>query len=201
MLLAVYLILRHLLSGQADALAMKMAGLYPDSEIQLVREVAVKPPPDPKKEIAPQLLCVRKALAAEIMAGKASADQTPTTIFVRVGNVVLFSSGGSNANPSFAPIAKKIAAALDHEPGDITVAGFTDGDPIKTLAFPSNFELSEARARAVAGMLKPSLSDPKRVVAKGRGEADPVAPNDVEANKSKNRRVEISIPRTDGRGC
>jgi len=180
---------------------MKMAALYPDTEIQLAREAAVKPPPEPKKEISPQLICIRKALAAEIMAGKASADQTPTTIFVRVGNLVLFPSGGANANPSFAPTAKKIAAALDHEPGDITVSGFTDTDPIKTLVFPSNFELSEARARSVAALLKPSLSDPKRLVPKGKGEGEPVAPNDVEANKSKNRRVEISIPRNDDRGC
>jgi type VI secretion system protein ImpK len=200
-LLLVYLFLRHLLNGQAEALALKMAALYPDTNIELVREVAAKPPPDPAPTISPQLICIRKALAAEIMAGKVSADQTPTTIFVRVGSVVLFPSGGANANASFAPIAKKIASVLDKEPGDITVTGYTDGDPIKTVAFPSNFELSQARARSVATMLKPSLNDPKRAVAKGKGEADPVAPNDVEANKSKNRRVEISIPRTDSRVC
>ena len=50
-------------------------------------------------------------------------------------------------------------------------------------------------------MLKPSLSNPSRLVVKGKGAGDPVAPNDVEANKSKNRRVEISIPRTDSRVC
>jgi type VI secretion system protein ImpK len=200
-LLLVYLFLRHLLNGQAEALAFKMAALYPDTNIELVREVAAKPPPDPTPTISPQLICIRKALAAEIMAGKVSADQTPTTIFVRVGSVVLFPSGGANANASFAPIAKKIASVLDKEPGDVTVTGYTDGDPIKTVAFPSNFELSEARARSVTAMLKPSLSDPKRAVAKGKGEADPVAPNDVEANKAKNRRVEISIPRTDSRVC
>ena len=201
LLLLVYLFLRHLLNGQAEALALKMAALYPDTNIELAREVAAKPPPDPKPSVSPQLICIRKALAAEIMAGKVSADQTATTIFVRVGSVVLFPSGGANANATFSPIAKKIATALDKEPGDITVTGYTDGDPIKTVAFPSNFELSEARARSVATMLKPSLSDPKRAVAKGKGEADPVAPNDVEANKSKNRRVEISIPRTDSRVC
>ncbi len=201
LLLLVYLFLRHLLSGQAEALAFKMASLFPDTNIELARETAAKPPPDPKPGLSPQLICIRKALASEIMAGKVSADQTATTIFVRVGSVVLFPSGGANANASFAPIAKKIAAVLDKEPGDITVTGYTDGDPIKTVAFPSNFELSEARARSVTTMLKPSLSDPKRAVAKGKGEAEPVAPNDVEANKSKNRRVEISIPRTDSRVC
>ena len=135
------------------------------------------------------------------MAGKASADQTPTTIFVRMGSLVLFPAGGANTKPEFVPIAKKIAQVLDQEPGDITVTGYTDNDPIKTIAFPSNFELSEARARAVAAVLKPSLSNAARVVVKGKGAGEPVAPNDVEANKSKNRRVEISIPRTDSRVC
>jgi type VI secretion system protein ImpK len=201
LLLAVYLYLRYLLSGQAEALAMRMAALYPNADIQLYREVAVKPPPAPKAEIAPQLVCIKRALAPEIMAGKVSAEQTPSTIFVRVGSVVLFPSGGANANASFAPIAKKIAEALNKQPGEITVTGHTDADPIKTIAFPSNFELSEARARSAAGLLKPGLSDPKRIVIKGKGASDPVAPNDVEANKSKNRRVEFSIPRDDSQGC
>jgi type VI secretion system protein ImpK len=201
LLLLVYLVLRHLLNGQAEALALKMAGFYPDSEIQLAREAPAPPPPSIKPDVAPQLICIRRALAQEIMAGTASADQTPTTIFVRVGSLVLFPSGGATTKPAFVPMAKKIAAVLDNEPGDITVTGFTDNDPIKTIAFPSNFELSEARARAVASVLKPGLSNQSRLVVKGKGAGDPVAPNDVEANKSKNRRVEISIPRTDSRVC
>ncbi len=103
------------------------------------------------------------------MAGKVSAEQTPSTIFVRVGSVVLFPSGGANANPAFAPIAKKIATALDKQPGAITVTGYTDADPIHTVAFPSNFELSEARAKSAAGLLKADLSDPKRLVDQGQG--------------------------------
>ena len=198
LLLGVYLVLRHLLSSQAEALALKMSSFYPDTEIQLGRTVA--PPPEPKREISPQLQCIRKALAPEIMAGRVSAEQTATTIFVRVGSVVLFPSGGATANAAFAPIAHKIAQSLDKQPGDITVTGYTDADPIKTLAFPSNFELSEARAKSAAALLKPNLVDPKRLVFKGKGAGDPVAPNDVEANKAKNRRVEISIPRDDERG-
>ena len=82
------------------------------------RVCAIVSAPTPEDEDNRRLCRERKALTAEIMAGKASADQTPTTIFVRVGNLVLFPSGGANANPSFAPTAKKIAAALDHAPGE-----------------------------------------------------------------------------------
>ena len=98
---------------------------------------------------------------------------------------------------AFAPIARKIAASLDKEPGAIRIDGYTDSDPIRTIAFPSNFELSEARAKSVAGLLKSDLAKPERVVVAGKGAENPVAPNDTEANKSKNRRVEISIPRAD----
>ena len=111
---------------------------------------------------------------------------------------MLFPSGGgegqrlrSRRSPRRSP------AALDKEPGAIRVDGYTDTDPIKTITFPSNFELSEARAKSVAAMLKPGLSHPERLTVSGKGADNPVAPNDTEANKAKNRRVEISIPRAD----
>lgn len=196
-LLGTYLVLRNMLSGQAEALALAMAEVHPDTELSIARETAVKPPPDPAPRTSTQLQRIRAALAKEILAGKVDAVQSATTIFIRIGSVVLFPSGGAKVNDGFAPIAVKIAASLDKEPGAIRVDGYTDTDPIHTLAFPSNFELSGARAKSVAAMLKPGLSHPERLVVAGKGEADPVAPNDIEQNKSKNRRVEVSIPRTD----
>lgn len=196
-LLAVYLVLRNMLSGQAGTLAIAMAQVHPDTDISIAREVAVKPPPDPPARTSTQLERIRAALADEILAGKVGADQSATTIFIRIGSVVLFPSGGAQVNASFAPIAKKIAASLDKEPGAIQVDGYTDSDPIKTVQFPSNFELSAARAKSVGSLLKSDLAHPERVQVAGKGTDNPVAPNDVEANKSKNRRVEISIPRAD----
>ncbi|HLW92875.1 MAG TPA: type VI secretion system protein TssL, long form [Roseiarcus sp.] len=196
-LLGVYLVLRNFLSDEAEALALKMAGLTPNTELTIARETVVKPPPDPPKRVSTQLERIRAALADEIMAGKLSADQTATTIFVRIGNVVLFPSGEAKVSASFAPIAAKIAKTLEKEPGDIHVDGYSDTDPIKTVTFPSNWELSEARAKSVAAMLKPGLSKPERVIVAGKGSDNPIAPNDTPENKSKNRRVEISIPRAD----
>ncbi|HEY1944013.1 MAG TPA: type VI secretion system protein TssL, long form [Roseiarcus sp.] len=197
LLLGVYLVLRNLLSGQAETVALAMAQVHPDTDITIAREVAVKPPPDPPARTSTQLERIRAALANEILAGKVGADQSATTIFIRIGSVVLFPSGGAQVNASFAPIAKKIAASLDKEPGAIRIDGYTDSDPIKTVAFPSNFELSEARAKSVAALLKSDLAKPDRIQVAGKGTENPVAPNDVEANKAKNRRVEISIPRAD----
>ncbi len=196
-LLGVYIFLRNMLSGQAEALAINMAQVHPAGEIAITRETAVKPPPEPPAMASTQLERIRAALADEILAGKVSADQTATTIVIRIGSVVLFPSGGAKVNDAFAPIAKKIALALGKEPGTIRVDGYTDSDPIKTVAFPSNFELSEARAKSVAALLKSDLAQPERVTVSGKGADNPVAPNDIEANKAKNRRVEISIPRAD----
>jgi type VI secretion system protein ImpK len=111
--------------------------------------------------------------------------------------VVLFPPGGATVKDSFGPIGAKIAASLDKEPGPIHVDGYTDSDPVQTLAFPSNFALSEARAKGVAAMLRPHLADPARLTIAAKGAANPIAENDVEEHKAKNRRVEVWIPRAD----
>jgi type VI secretion system protein ImpK len=196
LLLGAYLVLRNLLSGQAEAVALKMARLNPETEINIARETAVKPPPDPVRS-STQLERIRAALADEILARKLSADQTATSIIIRIGNVVLFPSGAAKVNDTFNPLAAKIARSLDKEPGAIRIDGYSDTDPIKTVTFPSNWELSEARAKSVAGVLKTDLSQPERVTVSGKGSDNPVAPNDTVENKSKNRRVEVSIPRAD----
>jgi type VI secretion system protein ImpK len=195
-LLGVYLVLRNLLSGEAEALALKMARLHPDAEINIARETAVKPPPEPTRN-STQLERIRAALADEILAGKLSADQTATSIIIRIGNLVLFPSGAAKVNDSFNPLAAKIAKSLDKEPGAIRIDGYSDTDPIKTVSFPSNWELSEARAKSVSSVLKTDLSKPDRVTVSGKGSDNPVAANDTVENKAKNRRVEVSIPRAD----
>jgi type VI secretion system protein ImpK len=126
-----------------------------------------------------------------------SADQNATSIYIRIANLVLFPSGEAKVTSTFNPIAAKIAKSLDREPGAIRIDGYSDTDPIKTVTFPSNWELSEARAKSVAGVLKADLSKPERVTVFGKGSDNPVAPNDTVENKAKNRRVEISIPRAD----
>ena len=84
---------------------------------------------------------------------------------------------------------KKIAAALDKEPGAIHVDGYTDTDPITTVAFPSNFELSQARAKSVAAMLKPGISHPDRLTVSGQGRGQPGRP---ERHRSRTNRRTVA---------
>ncbi len=98
-----------------------------------------------------------------------------------------FAAGGAKPVAELQPLLQKIAAALDQTRGLIVVTGHADASP--TQRFTSNQELSAARAHEVAQIMASKLGDPKRLTAEGRGASEPLAPNDTEANRAKNRRV------------
>lgn len=124
-------------------------------------------------------------------------NQTATQLIIRVCGSITFASGSDRVLDQFKPIAVRIAAALNSEPGKITVVGHTDTDPVgKFDRFKSNYDLSVARATAVAKLIKASLDDPNRVESKGRGPDDPIADNKTSEGKAKNRRVEVTIARS-----
>ena len=98
--------------------------------------------------------------------------------------------------PEFEPVAERIAAALETEPGPIKVVGHTDNvKPSGTGRFKSNFDLSVARAKAVQDVMAPAISDPARFIVEGKGEHEPIADNSTDEGRAQNRRVEIMIPR------
>jgi len=86
-----------------------------------------------------------------------------------------------------------VAAALDEVQGKVVVNGYTDNTPIRTARFPSNWNLSQERAQAVAQMLGGSLRDRQRLHAEGRADSDPIGPNSTAEGRALNRRVEIVL--------
>lgn len=105
----------------------------------------------------------------------------------------LFDSGSTTVLDPYVPVINRIADALNAVPGRVLVVGYTDNVPIRTLRFPSNWHLSQERAQSVKAALETRVKVPGRIGAEGRGEAEPVAPNDSAANRSRNRRVEITL--------
>jgi type VI secretion system protein ImpK len=93
----------------------------------------------------------------------------------------------------YIPVLSRIADALRETHGSILVSGYTDSTPMRSARFPSNWHLSQARADAVGEILARRLGDSGRLRAEGRGDADPVAPNDNAADRARNRRVEITL--------
>ena len=74
---------------------------------------------------------------------------------------------------------------------------YTDNQPVRSVRFPSNFQLSVARANAVRAIIARSVGDPARVSAEGRADADPIASNATAEGREQNRRIEIVLHRQD----
>jgi chemotaxis protein MotB len=144
----------------------------------------------------------RAALLNQLLAKfKKMIDAGDLTIVVRDGrlvlqlrNDVLFDSGKvslkDEGETALEEVAK-ILVTLDER--DFQVAGHTDNVPISTTRFPSNWELSTARAVNVVKFLEGKGVDPKVLSAAGYSEHDPVAGNDETVGKAKNRRIEIVL--------
>ncbi|RKZ89681.1 MAG: flagellar motor protein MotD [Gammaproteobacteria bacterium] len=106
---------------------------------------------------------------------------------------VLFASGESRLEHTAVPIIGKVANILNTSANPIQVEGFTDNKPISTPKFPSNWELSAARAASVVHLLDRYGVDPNRMSAIGYGEYKPIADNQTEEGRQKNRRVVLVI--------
>jgi len=155
-------------------------------------------PPNPAP-IAPQPSAERGKLAGflapEVASGQVSIAGTEAVPIVRIQATGMFRSGSAQIEPGFLPLLKRIGAALQSEPGSVSVVGYTDNQPIHTVVFPSNFQLSAARAKAAAGIIGAAI-DPTRIAAEGRADADPIASNDTPAGREQNRRIEVVLRRS-----
>jgi type VI secretion system protein ImpK len=144
--------------------------------------------------VAPaQAARLRTALAPDT---QVKVLEDPQTITVRIPGAGLFASGSAALRPDFAPLLARIADALNDQPGTIQVIGHTDNQPIHTLRFPSNYDLSLARARSVGAMIQAHLRQPNRVQEEGRGDTQPIASNATPEGRQQNRRIDLLISKT-----
>jgi len=113
---------------------------------------------------------------------------------LRMDSVILFDLGKADIKESGKEAIRKIAELMKQLDSEVIVQGHTDNLPIKTSLYPTNWELSTKRATNVVLFLINECSlDPTKLTATGNGEYKPIAPNDTEANRQKNRRIDIVI--------
>jgi chemotaxis protein MotB len=106
----------------------------------------------------------------------------------------LFPSGSDQFTDKGLRVLKKIGAMLKASGRRLVIQGHTDNEPISTARFPSNWELSAARAtRIVRYLISRHGIDPSRLVAVAYADQRPIASNDTEAGRAKNRRIEIMM--------
>ena len=138
---------------------------------------------------------IRKAIKKEKLEDAIKVKVTDKGIAIKVSDPVGFDVGKANIKPEFAGVLEKIVEIIGKIPdNEIRVEGHTDNTPIQTREFPSNWELSAARALNVVKFLSSKGGiHPKRLSAVGYGEYRPVAPNNSKENRQKNRRIEIYV--------
>jgi len=112
---------------------------------------------------------------------------------VEIKSSLLFSSGSSGLIPDAIPVLEQLAETFINLPNRINVEGFTDNKPINTFAFPSNWELSAARAAAVVRLFEQAGIEPWRMASIGYGEYQPISDNDSDEGRAKNRRVVLVV--------
>jgi chemotaxis protein MotB len=122
------------------------------------------------------------------------------SVKVSVQGPMFFARGKADLKPEVMNFLDRLAIIMSRTPYDIHIVGHTDGSKISSGPYPSNWELSLARASHVARYLIDAGGlDPARFMIMGRGEYDPVADNDDERSRALNRRVEIIITRDIGK--
>ncbi|SDJ66325.1 flagellar motor protein MotS [Salimicrobium halophilum] len=124
-----------------------------------------------------------------------SAERTERGVVLVLQEQLLFNSGEAEILESGRPFLGKLSDLLSNVPNHVKVEGHTDNRPISTEKFPSNWELSGARAGSVIRYLLNTNEqlEPVRFTATAYGATRPVAPNDSQENWKKNRRVEVVI--------
>jgi type VI secretion system protein ImpK len=180
------------LNAASDELFTRMLNVPPARMPQIARVAPVDPPPP---AVPPRADPLCAFLQPEIDQGLVKVLCNRSTPIVRILNRGMFAPGSAMVEPRLVPLLDRVGRALKAEEGRVQVVGYTDDRPIHNVQFPSNFQLSVARAEAAKNILSNTVGDGSRFISEGRGEADPIASNATPEGREQNRRIEIVLHR------
>ena len=155
-------------------------------------EAALGEAVDPLQAIADN---VREAFGDLIRSDQLTVRGNELWIEIELKSSLLFGSGDAMPSDMAFSIVDKVAKILKPFDNPIHVEGFTDNLPISTAQYPTNWELSTARAASMVRMMAMEGIDPRRLAAVGYGEFQPVADNATADGRGRNRRVVLVISR------
>ena len=137
---------------------------------------------------------VAQQLEKQILDGSIEMESLGQQIIIRIRENGSFSAGSAFLQPQFKPILRQIGTLLADVPGEIEISGHSDSQRISNELYSSNWDLSAQRAVAVAEELRSAPGfDEKRMSVVGKADTAPLSDNENQANRSRNRRVEITI--------
>ena len=136
---------------------------------------------------------LNQIMAPLVSSGQVSVSQTSRGVVLEINASALFDQGESELQSASVKTLSEVANILG--PGDlaIEVEGHTDDVPIKTPRFPSNWELSSARASSVARLFVEHGVAAARLTVVGSASNHPVAPNNTQEGRARNRRMTVTL--------
>ncbi len=153
-------------------------------------------PPDPNGtiELLPSLRELQDKLKDEIHKGKVEVRMERRGLVISLKEASFFPPGGDAIQPQAEPVIESIAAELSRIPNPVRLEGHTDSTPIHNSRFRSNWELSAARGIAMLELFATRFGIPReRLAIAGYADTAPIADNDTEEGRARNRRVDIVV--------
>ena len=184
--------LTYMLNVESDEALAAMATV-PDLEAETGRAPTPLPEPEPDPERPSPRETLTGFLESEIEQGLVEVFAKGQAVVIRLRVPSMFASGSDELSSRARGILERVAEALEAEPGAVEVVGHSDNVPIRTARFPSNWALSEARAKSAAQVVRDGLSEPGRVSVEGRGASEPIADNSTAEGRARNRRIEVTL--------
>lgn len=161
---------------------------------QAVGTSQIVPPPPAPETATPTFDKMSSILAPDVQAGRLAVLRQGNEIVLRLVNQGLFESAQAEPSSAWSATFGRLAEAANLTKGPLRIEGHTDNQQIRSLQFPSNQELSVARADAVGKAVSAAgLTDGSRIKTAGLGDAQPIADNGSPDGRRQNRRVEIHV--------
>lgn len=136
---------------------------------------------------------IKQSLGALIDKGKVRVTQSKRGIAVEISDSILFDLGHAELQSPSVAVLRAVADMVKDSDNLIQVEGHTDNQPIRSSQFPSNWELSSARAASVVRLFVEAGVAPQRLVVLGYSDQRPMESNDKEPGRARNRRVTLNI--------
>lgn len=155
------------------------------------------PTPD-QQELSNQIMEVYEKVKSFVeeqgLSAQVSVKPESRGVVIDIKENVLFDLGKADIKPDSKLILDKLVTLFDEVDKEVVIEGHTDNLPINTYQFPTNWELSTTRAvNVLRYFVEVNGADPTRISATGYGEYRPLMPNDTEAGRAANRRVNILL--------
>ena len=185
---------REILGGTVDERGKGNAQMRGPGGAQKNEKEAAPPPPPQVAELLPSLHYLTRELQDVIKAGKIEMQLERRGLVVSLQQAAFFPSAGDTVDPASYPSIEKVASVLRDLPNPVRLEGHTDSIPIHNPRFRNNWDLSAARSIAMLDVLSAKFQIPaERFSVAGYADTAPVASNDTEAGRARNRRVDIVI--------